>query len=95
MLFQQGGNTRIWREAHEEFELDCSNTALLACFGIVFAQGLGTLVTVHGSITGEAYASTLRKYAIPNPSSYISKRKVGYFKKTTQVPHRAKVAVAV
>lgn len=95
----QGYNSRVWRFPNEEFNSLCisptvrhsSNRMFWGCFSW---YGLGPLVSLQDSVTGERYAEVLKKYAIPSCYELIPNDK-GILQEDNAPPHRAKVATAV
>ena len=98
-VFPQGSKSRVWRAAEDVFDASCLGATVKHSpsrmfWGCFSWHGLGPLIPIHGSITGAAYAETLRKHAIPTLQKLIP-RKQGILQEDNARPHRAKVAVEV
>jgi transposase len=62
-------------------------------WGCFSHYGLGPLVALRDSITGEKHAKTLRRYAFPTMHK-IFPRENGIFQEDNAPPHRSKIATA-
>lgn len=60
-------------------------------WGCFSYRGLGPLVTLRGSVTGDVHAGILRKYAFPKLRKVFPQGD-GIFQEDNAPPHRAKVA---
>jgi transposase len=96
--FQKSGWGRIWREPGEEFHEDCIASTVKhspqrmfwGCFSFF---GLGPLVPLVGSVTGEIHRETLANYAIPTVKAQARKQRKQFFFQEDNAPvHTAKVA---
>jgi transposase len=96
--FQKSGWGRVLREPREEFHEDCIAATVKhspqrmfwACFSFF---GLGPLIPLIGSVTGEVHRETLDKYAIPTLKAQARKQKKKILLQEDNAPvHTAKVA---
>jgi transposase len=94
--FQQNRHSRVWREPEEEFDPSCLSATVKHSPGCMFwgcfsYKGLGPLVALRGSVTGETHARTLRRYAFPTMRKFF-RRGDGLFQEDNARPHTSKVA---
>ena len=62
-------------------------------WGCFSYQGLGPLVALRGSVTGEMHSKTLRRYAFPTMRK-IFPQDNGVFQEDNASPHTSKIATA-
>lgn len=96
--FQNNRQCRVWRESQEEFAISClsatvkhsPNRMFWGCFSY---KGLGPLVAMKTSVTGEVHANTLRRHAFPTMRK-VFPRGNGIFQEDNASPHTSKIAKA-
>jgi len=96
--FQQGRQGKVWREPGEELNPDCiastvKHSPSKMFWGCFSWNGLGPIVPLKGSVTGETHAETIRKYVVPTLQKHFP-RGNGIFQEDNATPHRSKVAKA-
>jgi transposase len=98
LQFQNNRLCRVWREPDEEFALPCLSATVKHSpsrmfWGCFSYQGLGPLVALHGHVTGESHAKTLRRHAFPTMRKFFP-RGDGIFQEDNAPPHTSKIATA-
>ena len=96
--FQRGHQGMVWREPGEELNPDCiavtvKHSPSKMFWGCFSWHGLGPIVPINGSVTGQTHAKIINDYVIPTLQEYFP-RKNGIFQEDNAAPHRSKVAVA-
>jgi transposase len=96
--FQQNNRCRVWREPQEEFDVSCLSATVKHSpsrmfWGCFCYEGLGPLVALRGSVTGEMHAQTLRRHAFPTMRKFFP-RGNGVFQEDNARPHTSKIASA-
>jgi transposase len=97
--FSQGRSLRVWRTPEEEFDPSCLTATVKHSpsrmfWGCFSWYGLGPIVPLRESITGERYARVLQKHAIPSLYKLVPHRR-GIFQEDNAPPHRSKIAADV
>jgi transposase len=96
--FQQDNRCRVWREPEEEFDVSCLSATVKHSpsrmfWGCFSYHGLGPLVPLHGSVTGEIHAQTLRRHAFPTMRKIFPSGN-GVFQEDNARPHTSRIATA-
>jgi len=96
--FQQGRQGKVWREPGEELNPDCiavtvKHSPSRMFWGCFSWHGLGPIVPLKGSVTGQTHAKVINKYVVPTLNKYFPQGN-GIFQEDNAPPHRSKVAVA-
>ncbi|CAB5394308.1 unnamed protein product [Rhizophagus irregularis] len=96
--FQQGHQGKVWREPGEELDPDCiaatvKHSPSKMFWGCFSWHGLGPIVPLKGSVTGQTHAKVINDYVVPTLQKYFP-RGDGIFQEDNAAPHRSKVAVA-
>jgi transposase len=94
--FQQGRHGMVWREPGEELNPDCiavtvKHSPSKMFWGCFTWNGLGPIVPIEGSVTGQSYAKIINKYVVPTLHKYFPDGG-GIFQEDNAPPHRSKVA---
>jgi transposase len=95
--FQQVHN-RLWREPSEEWSTTCVSATVKHSpsrmfWGCFSAKGVGPIIPLVGSVTGDTYLKTMSKYVIPTMRRHFPKGD-GWFQDDNARPHRSKIVVA-
>src|SRR5437879_6776758 len=72
------------------------DTALVICIGVwgcISWQGVGPIVPLHGSVTGNTHVQILSRYAIPTMHCMFPHGD-GWLQEDNAAPHKSKVAAA-
>jgi len=96
--FQQGRQGKVWREPGEQLNPDCiavtvKHSPSRMFWGSFCWHGLGTIVPLKGSATGQTHVKIINDYVVPTLHEYFP-RGNGIFQEDNAPPHRSKVAVA-
>jgi transposase len=96
--FQQGRQGKVWREPGEELNPDCiavtvKHSPSRMFWGCFSWHGLGPIVPLKGSVTGQTHAKVINKYVVPTLNKYFPQGN-GIFQEDNAPPHRSKVAVS-
>ncbi|CAB4421978.1 unnamed protein product [Rhizophagus irregularis] len=96
--FQQGRQGKVWREPGEELNPDCISVTVKHSpskmfWGCFFWNGLGPIVPLNGSVTGQTHAITIKDYVVPTLQRHFPQGN-GIFQEDNALPHRSKVATA-
>jgi transposase len=94
----QGSTCRVWRESHEEWDLEClrstvSNSPGCMYWGCFSWYGPGPLIPLSSSVTGASYVEILRKYTLPTINEFPGNADRGrpLFQQDNAKPHTAKI----
>ena len=96
--FQRDHQEIVWREPGEELNPDCiavtvKHSPSKMFWGCFSWHGLGPIVPINGSVTGQTHAKIINDYVVPTLQEYFP-RKNGIFQEDNAAPHYSKVAVA-
>jgi transposase len=96
--FQQGRQGKVWREPGEALNPDCiavtvKHSPSKMFWGCFSWHGLGPIVPLKGSVTGQTHAQVINDYVVPTLHKYFS-RGNGIFQEDNAAPHHSKVAMA-
>jgi transposase len=96
--FQQGRQGKVWREPGEELNPDCiavtvKHSPSRMFWGCFSWHGLGPIVPLKGSVTGQSHVKIINDYVVPTLYEYFP-RGNGIFQEDNAAPHRSKVAMA-
>ncbi|CAB4443071.1 unnamed protein product [Rhizophagus irregularis] len=96
--FQQGRQGKVWREPGEELNPDCIAVTVKHSPSRMFWEcfswrGLGPIVLLKGSVTGQTHAKIIYNYVIPTLDEHFPCDN-GIFQENNAPPHRSKVAIA-
>jgi transposase len=96
--FQQGRQGKVWREPGEMLDSDCvaitvKHSPSKMFWGCFTWYGLGPIVPIEGSVTGQSHVKIINDYVVPTLHEYFP-RGNGIFQEDNAPPHRSKVAVA-
>jgi transposase len=96
--FQRNRYHRVWRTTSEKFDISCLSATVKHSPSIMFwgcfsHKGLGPLVAMPASVTGEVHAKTLRRHAFPTIRK-VFPRGNGIFQEDNARPHTSKIAAA-
>ncbi|CAB5364346.1 unnamed protein product [Rhizophagus irregularis] len=88
----------VWREPGEELNPDCiavtvKHSPSKMFWGCFFWNGLGPIVPLNGSVTGQTHVKVINDYVIPTLHRYFP-RGNGIFQEDNAASHHAKVAVS-
>jgi transposase len=96
--FQQGRQGKVWREPGEELNPDCiaatvKHSPSKMFWGCFSWNGLGLIVPIKGSVTGQTHAKVIDDYVVPTLDDLFP-RNNRIFQEDNAPPHRSKVAMA-
>jgi transposase len=96
--FQQGRQGRVWREPGEDLSPDCiavtvKHSPSRMFWGCFSWRGLGPIVPLKGSVTGQTHAKIIHDYVVPTLDEYFPSCN-GMFQEDNAPPHRSKIALA-
>ena len=96
--FQQSRNSRVWREPEDEWDLSCVSATVKhspSCiyWGCFSRKGVGPIVLLSESATGNSHVTILRKYVVPAMRRTFSNND-GWFQEDNARPHKSKVAMS-
>ena len=88
----------VWREPGKELNPDCISVTVKHSpskmfWGCFSWNGLGPVVPINGSVTGQTHAKVINDFVIPTLHRHFP-RGNGIFQEDNATPHRSKVAVA-
>jgi transposase len=90
---------RVWREAHEEWDVECLNPTIKHSPGRMFWgcfswHGTGPLTPLYSNATGASHVETLREHALPTLEAFpgINRRGRPLFQQDNARPHTSKIA---
>ena len=95
--FQQGHQEKIWHELEEKLNSDCIAVTVKYSpsrmfWGCFFWHGLGPIVLLKDSVTGQTYAKIIQDYVILTLDEHFS-RGNRIFQEDNALPHHSKVAI--
>ncbi|CAB5369723.1 unnamed protein product [Rhizophagus irregularis] len=96
--FQQGRQGMVWREPGEELNPDCISVTVKHSpskmfWGCFSWSGLGPIVPLNGSVTGQTHAQVINDFVVPTLHTHFPQGN-GIFQEDNAVPHRSGVATA-
>ena len=96
--FQQGRQEKVWREPGEELDPDCiavtvKHSPSRMFWGCFSYRGLGPIVLLKGSVTGQTHAKIINDYVVPTLDEHFPCGN-GLFQEDNAPPHRSKAAMA-
>ena len=96
--FQQGRQEMVWREPGEELNPDCISVTVKHSpskmfWGCFSWKGLGPIVPLNGSVTGQTHVNVINDFVVPTLHSHFPQGN-GIFQEDNAAPHRSKVAAA-
>ncbi|CAB5375684.1 unnamed protein product [Rhizophagus irregularis] len=96
--FQQGRQEKVWCEPGEELNPDCiavtvKHSPSRMFWGCFSWHGLGPIVPLKGSVTGQTHAKIIYDYVIPTLDEHFPCGN-GIFQEDNAPPHRLKLAMA-
>jgi len=88
----------VWRELEEEWDLSCISAMVKYSpnhiyWGYFSRKGIGLIVPLSGSATGDSHITILRKYIIPAMKKIFPNNN-GWFQKDNARSHKSKVIMA-
>ena len=96
--FQQSRSSRVWREPKDEWALSCVSSTVKHSpsrmyWGCFSRKGLGPIVPLSGTATGNSHVTILRKYVVPTMRRTFPNND-GWFQEDNARPHKSKVAMS-
>ncbi|GBB96753.1 hypothetical protein RclHR1_28230003 [Rhizophagus clarus] len=96
--FQQGRQGMVWREPGKELNPDCISVTVKYSpskmfWGCFSWSGLGPIVSLNGSVTGQIHAKIINDFVVPTLHTHFPQGN-GIFQEDNAAPHRSKVATA-
>ena len=94
--FQQNRYVRVWRGPKDEWDLSCILATIKRSPGRMYwgcfsRKGLGPIVSLQNSVTGESYVKILRKRVLPTIQRMFPNGNY-LFQDDNAPPHRSKIA---
>ncbi|CAB5373062.1 unnamed protein product [Rhizophagus irregularis] len=88
----------VWRESGEELNPDCISVTVKhnpskIFWGYFSWSGLGPIVPLNGSVTGQTHAQVINNFVVPTLHTHFPQGN-GIFQEDNAAPHRSRVATA-
>ena len=96
--FQQGHQGKVWYKSGKELDPDCiavtvKHSPSKMFWGCFSWNGLGPIVPLKGSVTGQTHAKVIQNHVVPTLQKHFP-RNNEIFQEDNATPYRSKVAMA-